>query len=135
MRCSTQAPQNSVDSLKETSSDAMGIIRGINSKTDPSESFAAEKKLNDAILNRCVTVNAKGEEVTGFVVEVRIEMGTVIIDFAGAYSMVAKSDQIDSINYATEADVREYCEDVYNKSKVPTYFKAIQERIDRTLKN
>lgn len=45
MRCSTQAPQNSVDSLKETSSDAMGIIRGINSKTDPSESFAAEKSL------------------------------------------------------------------------------------------
>ncbi len=135
MRTSCDTSINSDDSLQENSSDIMDIIRGIDSKTDPSKSFAAEKRLNNAILHKCITVKAKGEELTGFVVEVMIEFGNVIIDFAGGYTVKTSADQINDIKFTTQIEVENYFRELRSSNHQAFSFEPVRKRIERTLKN
>ena len=72
------------------------------------ETYDPEKRLKEAILEKCISVTANGEEMVGYVVEVRVEPRGVVIDFAGAYCLEVAKDKIADIHFVTEADVKKY---------------------------
>ncbi len=99
------------------------------------DTYDPEKRLKEAILEKCVSVTANGEEMVGYVVEVRVEPRGVAIDFAGAYCLEVARDKISDIHLVTEADVKEYFGTLVNKNNHPYNFEAVKKRIHRTLSN
>lgn len=97
--------------------------------------YDAEKRLENAILERPASVTANGEETIGHVVEIRVERGRVTIDFAGAYSVDTDQSNITDIHLVTSEDLAEYFEGLENTNNQSLNFRPVQERIAKVLKN
>lgn len=97
--------------------------------------YDAEKRLQNAILEKPASVTSNGEETIGHVVEIRVERGRVTIDFAGAYSVDTHQNNITDIHLVTNEDVAEYFEGLENTNNQLLNFKPVQERIAKVLKN
>lgn len=129
LRMSCNASEN--EAAPEMSSNLADLLQ----IREGEDTYGPEKWLEGAILEKCISVTANGEEKVGFVVEVKVEPRGVVIDFAGAYFLEVARDKISDIHFVTEADVEEYFGTFGNKNNQPFNFEAVKNRIHKTLSN
>jgi len=119
----------------KTPSNLMELIEGIKTDKGPRVLYAAERRLQDALLNKFVSITANGEEFKGLVVEVRIEVDQIIIDFAGGYFAEATKDQITDLSFTTKEEANAYCEALQFENQRPIGMGPIRRRINEALQN
>jgi len=129
LRMSSPASEN--EAVPQASSNLADLLQ----IRENEDTYEPEKRLKEAILEKCVSVTVNGEEKIGFVVEVRVEPRGVIIDFAGGYSFEVTKDSISDIHFVSEADVEEYFGTIVNRNNQPFNFDVVRARINRTLSN
>jgi len=102
---------------------------------DVSGAYRIEHLLNNALLEKPVSITANGEETVGHVVEIRIESGRLIVDFAGAYGVDVPVEKVKDIHLVSKTEFEASFGQLENMNNQKLNFGPVKTRIKKVLEN